>query len=741
MSSLFDNAESLVELTGTVDRVIYTNPENGYTVAALIPKGSRKEVTIVGYYLNVHPNEEVRCRGEYIEDKRYGRQFKVHWYESILPTSLEAIERYLASGVIKGIGEKYAKLLLAHFGKDIFDVLEHSPKQLAEVPGIGPKRIEKIINSWNSQRVLRDVMLFLQQHEISQSLAPKIYAQYGPDAINQLRRNPYQLAMDIRGVGFKRADAMAKKLGIPPNSLERVKAGCYYLLAEMAEDGHTYFPADSFVLRAAQTLEVAEDLVVQALNALKAERYVVLERLPDGVGAVYLRPLYQHEVGVAQQLAAIASTAKLLPKIPLEEELKAFEEAHQFELAPNQRAAIAMVARGGVCVITGGPGTGKTTIVRTLLKILEKYGLRVVLAAPTGRAAKRMQELTHHTASTIHRLLQYSPRDGRFLRNRQNPIRADFVVVDETSMLDISLAHHFLQAFRPTSSLVFVGDVDQLPSVGPGNFLRDLIASDCVPVVRLREIFRQARHSSIIRNAHRINEGEMPVVNLNDEAGEFQFYRAETQEEALELIKELVGTKLPQTRGFDPKSDIQVLVPMHRGLIGAQNLNRELQMLLNPHGATLERGGTLFRVGDKVMQVANDYEKNVFNGDIGMIVGIDRDERLIKVQFDQRIVVYEFSELEELELAYAVTVHKAQGSEYPAIVIPLHFTHSVMLHRNLLYTAVTRGRRLVCLVGQWGALRMAVQNIRETPRFSALHLRLKQRLGSRELHSPQASSA
>lgn len=735
MSDLFDNSHALDELIGTVNRVIYSNPDTGYTVAALLPKGSRQEITIVGYYLNVHPNEEIRCRGEYIEDKRYGRQFKVHWYESILPTSLDAIERYFASGVIRGIGKKYAKLLVQHFGKDIFDVIEHSPERLGEVPGIGPKRIEEIIKSWHSQRALREIMLFLQEHEIPQSLAPKIYAQYGTDAITQLRRNPYQLAMDIRGIGFKRADGVAKKLGIPPDSIERVKAGCYYLLSELAEEGHTYFPAEPFVQRAAQTLEVPEELVVQALNALKAERYVVLERLPDGVGGIYLRALHQHEAGVAQQLATIASTPKLIPKIPLEDELKAFEAAHHFELAANQKLAIACVVRGGAAVITGGPGTGKTTIVRTFLRILEKYGLRVVLAAPTGRAAKRMQELTHHSASTIHRLLQYSPRDGRFLRNRQNPIRADFIVVDEASMVDISLAYHFLQAVRPTASIVFVGDADQLPSVGPGNFLRDLITSQRLPVVRLREIFRQAQHSLIIQNAHRINNGQMPFVNSENDSSDFQFYRAETQEEALSIIKELVARKIPAARGFHPKSDIQVLVPMHRGLIGAQNLNRELQALLNPQGSAIERGGALFRVGDKVMQVANDYEKNVFNGDIGFILAIDREERLLKVQFDQRIVVYDFSELDQLELAYAVTVHKAQGSEYPAVIVPLHFSHSIMLHRNLIYTAVTRGKRLVCLVGQWGALRMAVQNVRETPRFSALHLRLQQLLPEQAVDS------
>jgi exodeoxyribonuclease V alpha subunit len=726
VTDLFDNDQQLEELTGTVDRIVYSTPATAYTVAVLQPEGTRQEVTIVGPLLSIRPQDVLRCRGEYVVDKRYGRQFKVHSFQVMLPTSLDAIERYLASGSIRGIGRTYARKLVAHFGKDIFDVIEHTPERLREVPGIGRKRIEEITRSWNEQRALRDIMLFLQEHGIPQSLAPKIYAQYGPSAIEQLRRNPYQLALDIRGIGFKRADGIAQKLGIPGDSIDRVKAGCLFLLTDLSDDGHTFFPADEFVEKAAAMLEVPSDLVIDALNALKVDRHIVLEKLPDGQGAVYLRGLYSHEVGVARQIALIARTPKLLPAVDLAAELTAFEEAHNFQLAPNQRQAVEAVARGGVVVITGGPGTGKTTIVRTILRVLENHGLRLVLAAPTGRAAKRLQELTHHPASTIHRLLQYSPREGRFLRNRQNPLRADFVVVDESSMVDISLAYHFLQAVPPRTSLVFVGDVDQLPSVGPGNFLHDLITSGCVPVVRLREIFRQAQHSLIVRNAHRINEGELPLLTQEEGRNDFQFRRAETPEEALATIKELVADGIPRQWHLDPLRDVQILAPMHRGVVGAQNLNRELQALLNPEGASLERGGVTLRTGDKVMQVANDYTKDVYNGDIGFIVAIDREERIVKVRFDQRTVVYDFSELDQLELAYAVTVHKAQGSEYPAVVIPLHFTHAVMLQRNLLYTAVTRGRRLVCIVGQWGAMRMAVQNARAAPRFSALDQRLRQ---------------
>lgn len=728
-NDLFDQSPPLVEIVGTIDRIIYSNAETGYAVAVLVPQSSRQEITIVGPLAQISEHEQIRCRGEFVLDKRYGRQFRVQSFETVLPTSRAAIERYLASGAIRGIGKTYAKKLVDHFGEEIFEIIEHAPERLAEVPGIGRKRIEEIRASWEEHRAQRDIMLFLNEHGISQSLAPKIFSCYGARAIEQLRKNPYQLALDIQGIGFKRADAVAEKLGIPRDSIERVKAGAYYFLVELAEEGHTYFPAEPFVERSAAALGVSPDLVVEALNTLKAQHYIVLDKLPDGTGAVYLRPLYKHESGVARQFAVIAQSPKFLPKIAVDEELAAFEAAHRFQLAPHQRAAVETALRGGVVVVTGGPGTGKTTIVRTLLRILEKHGLRVLLAAPTGRAAKRLQELTHHHASTVHRLLQYSPHDGAFLRNRQNPLRADFIVLDECSMVDITLAYHLAQAITPRTSVVLVGDVDQLPSVGPGNFLRDLIESGCVPVVRLHEIFRQAKHSLIVTNAHRINEGQLPHVPHDDDICDFQLHRAETPEEILNKLKELVAKVIPSSRGLDPLADIQVITPMHRGLIGAQNLNRELQALLNPSGDSIERAGMAVRVGDKVMQIANNYDKDVYNGDIGFVAGIDREERILKVRYDQRCVVYDFRELDQIELAYAVTVHKSQGSEYPAVVIPVHFSHAVMLQRNLIYTAVTRGRQLVCLVGQWGALRMAVQNARLAPRYSALHLRLQQEFG------------
>jgi exodeoxyribonuclease V alpha subunit len=466
-------------------------------------------------------------------------------------------------------------------------------------------------------------------------------------------------------------------------------------------------------------------LVVDALNALKEERYVVLERLPDETGAVYLRNLHQQEVGVAKLLATILYTPKLLPLIDVTKELNSFQSEYRFDLAPEQRVAVEAVCKGGIVVITGGPGTGKTTIVKTILHLLGKKNLRVLLAAPTGRAAKRLQELTHHPASTIHRLLQYSPRDGGFLRNRRNPLRADFIVVDEASMVDITLAYHLLQAVDARTSLVFVGDVDQLPSVGPGNVLRDLIESNCLEVVQLTQIFRQAGNSLIVTNAHRINQGEMPILGSQSGKADLQFLKRETPEEVLESIKELLLETFPREHHLDPVRDVQIITPMHRGVIGAQNLNRELQSLLNPAGVALERAGGSLRVGDKVMQIANDYDKDVYNGDTGLIVGIDREERIVKVRFDHRIVVYDFSDLDQIELAYAVTVHKSQGSEYPAVIIPIHFTHAIMLQRNLLYTAVTRGRKLVYILGQWGALRMAVENANLAPRYSALHLRLQ----------------
>lgn len=725
------------ELEGTVEKIIYTNPETMYTIATLKLPGQRLEVTIVGNLAALQPQEVLRAKGEFIYDKRYGRQFKVESYVPTLPATTAGLEKFMGSGLIKGIGKAYAKKLVQKFGTDLIDIIENEPHKLREAENIGPKRVDLITKGWHEHRSIRDILMFLQQYGISHNFAARIFKQYGDTAIEQVRKNPYQLALDVRGIGFKSADAIAQKMGIPVESIERAKAGTFFILQEMAGEGHTFFPADPLIEKAVEQLGVETTLIARAINALKAENHIVLEVLPDGTRAVYLRNLHRNETTVADQIARLIETGKLFPKIDAEKEMSAFEEQANFKLAENQRNAVRTALRGGVLVITGGPGTGKTTITRAILRVLTKYGVSVLQAAPTGRAAKRMQELTKSNASTIHRLLQFSPGEGGYQRNPQNPLRGDFIIIDEASMLDISLAQALLRAVPATSSIIFVGDVDQLPSVGPGNFLRDLINSGVVPVVQLNEIFRQSQQSLIVTNAHRINAGEFPVLS-DPETGptrDFYFFNAEEPEKVLDVIKQLVGTRVPAKFGFKPPEEIQVITPMHRGLIGAQNLNAEIQKLLNPSGASLERSGVVFRVGDKVMQTSNDYDKEVFNGDIGYIASLDREEHVVKVNFDGRIVLYEFNEMDELELAYAISVHKSQGSEYKAVVMPIHTTHFVMLRRNLLYTGMTRGRKLVCLVGTTKALALAIKTSNQEPRHSALDQRL--RTLRRAHHSPQ----
>jgi exodeoxyribonuclease V alpha subunit len=714
-------------LEGIVLRIVYTNPDNFYTVALLQPRGALHEVTIVGNLINIRPADTLRLTGRWVSDRKYGRQFAVETCETILPETEKAIEAYLASGLIRGIGPTYAKRLVNHFGVQIFDIIEKTPERLREVDGIGPKRLALIRSGWEEQRVLRDIMMFLQRHAIPQHFAARIYRRYGEKALEQITQNPYQLALDVRGIGFKSADLIAQKLGVPTESLDRAQAGVFFLLQELAADGHTFYPADPLIEKAVEVLGVPVALIVDAINNLKQEQHVVLEVLPDGTRAVYLRYLHSHETAVAAQLSRLACTGKLLPAIDTGAEIAAFEQQFHFQLAPQQRDAITAALRGGVLVITGGPGTGKTTIIKAILRILQKFGVTVLCAAPTGRAAKRMQELTHVPASTIHRLLQFSPQEGRYQRNARNPLRGDFVVVDESSMIDIALADALLRAVPATASVVFVGDCDQLPSVGPGNFLRDLLTSDRIHTVRLTEVFRQAQQSLIVMNAHRINSGESPILAAPDESRrqDFLFVEAEDPGLALDRIRELVSDILPSRFGFDPVADIQVITPMHRGVIGAQNLNRELQALLNPRGTGVERGAVILRTGDKVMQVENNYDKEVYNGDVGIIASINREDQHLKVNFDGRLVSYDFRELEDLELAYAVTVHKAQGSEYRAVVMPVHTTHYIMLHRNLLYTGITRARRLVCLVGQKRAIHMAIHSVSATPRHSALGQRLR----------------
>ncbi|MEJ2695399.1 MAG: ATP-dependent RecD-like DNA helicase [Candidatus Sulfobium sp.] len=717
----------IVELQGQLERITYRNEENHYTVARLKVKGYRRPVTVVGSLVSVSPGEVLRLKGTWDVHPRYGEQFKIVSYESVVPATVKGIERYLGSGLIKGIGPVMARRLVDRFGLQTLDIIEGGIERLREIEGIGEKRVAMIGAAWAEQKEIRQVMLFLQGHEVSSSYASKIYKQYGKESIKVVKENPYRLASDIFGIGFLTADKIASKLGVPKDSPRRAEAGIMYVLTKLADEGHVFYPRVPLLDECRTILDIESNTITEALDRLVLEASVVAED-----EAVYLAGYYTAETSIAENLRLIVDTPGKTMPYDTEADIRRVQQDLNIVLASAQMQAVREALGRKVLVLTGGPGTGKTTIINAIIRITGRRGQKTLLAAPTGRAAKRMTETCGREARTIHRLLEFSPKEGGFKKNSESPLDADLVIVDESSMIDTLLMHHLLKAVPKSATLILVGDVDQLPSVGPGNVLRDIIDSGFVPVARLNEIFRQSRSSLIILNAHRINDGEFPSFPAgNQTPQDFYFIQMEDPEKVREMIVDMCRDRIPLKFGFRPVDDIQVLTPMHRGVVGASNLNAELQKHLNPSGDELVRGAKIFRTGDKVMQIRNNYDKDVYNGDIGKVVSINREDQEITVEYDGKQVVYDFTDLDEIILAYAVSVHKSQGSEYPVVVMPLLTQHYMMLQRNLLYTAITRGKKLVIIIGTRKALAIAIRNNKPQMRYT----RLRERLVSPKIRS------
>lgn len=719
-----NDTSQLEHLSGAVERVTFHSEESGFCVLRVKVRGRRDLVTVVGSAASISAGEFVECLGAWHNDRNHGLQFKAQRLAAVLPGTIEGIEKYLASGMVKGIGCHFATLLVKAFGTEVFDVIENSPQRLLELPGIGRKRMELVTAAWTEQKAIREIMVFLQSHGVGTARAVRIYKTYGEEAILKVTENPYRLALDIHGIGFKSADAIAERLGIERHSLIRARAGVRHTLQEIAGDGHCAWPWEALVDAAAGLLEIPAEIIEQAIQAEITEENLVLDEI-GGKKCLFLAPLFRAENGSAASIARLLRGELPWEAIDTIKQIPWVETKTGLTLSASQRTAVELALTSKMVVITGGPGVGKTTLVNSILTILKAKQLRITLCAPTGRAAKRLSESTGLEARTVHRLLEFDPQTFGFKRGRDNPLETDLVVTDESSMVDIVLLNRLLAAVPDHAAFIMVGDVDQLPSVGPGAVLADIIESGSVPTVRLTEIFRQAAASRIIVNAHRINRGEMPLNADSAELTDFYSIPAATPEEIHHKLLQVVTERIPKRFGFHPVRDIQVLTPMNRGGLGVRSLNVALQQRLNPTGEPqVTRFGTTFAPHDKVLQTENNYTKEVFNGDIGTITEVNSDEGVLRVDFDGRIVDYEFGELDELSLAYATSIHKSQGSEYPVVVIPLAMQHYMLLERNLLYTAVTRGKKLVIIIGQAKALAMAVKNRRSSKRVTKLAERI-----------------
>lgn len=716
-------------LRGTLERVVFHNADNGYSVLRVKVQGKSDPVTVVGVMVAPQPGIGMQAFGTWINDARFGRQFKMERFETLLPASLEGIRHYLGSGLIKGVGPRLAGRIVESFGTGTFQVLDEDPDQLSAIKGISPRLVSTIKTAWAEHKGIRELIMFLQPHGVSTSYAVRIFRHYGTDALAVVRENPYRLAMDIHGIGFLTADTVAMKLGFTHDSAIRAEAGLLYVLRRVTDEGNVFFPYDKLVHQTADELGVETALLEDALRSLVADERIVIDTLTADDGApfdgVYLSRYHHCESKIAFYLHRILHSPKSVrftePETMLEKVLGMLPIA----LAEEQIEAARSSLGGKIVVITGGPGTGKTTVINAIIKLFQTAKGKVLLAAPTGRAAKRMSETSGLESKTIHRLLEYSPKEDGFARNENNPLACGLLVVDEASMLDTLLMYHLLKAVPLGATLVLVGDVNQLPSVGPGNVLKDIIHSGVVEVVRLTEVFRQAAASEIIMNAHRINQGEVPpLMPPSQGLSDFYFIRQDDPEKCADMIVELVRDHIPRRFKFDPVDDIQVLTPMHKGSAGVAALNNRLQAALNVQTQKVQRGERQYRLDDKVMQLRNNYDKDVFNGDIGRICYVNSDDRELTVRYEDRNVLYSFEELDEISPAYAISVHKSQGSEYPAVVIPILTQHYMLLQRNLVYTAVTRGKRLVVLVGSVRALHMAVSNNKTHKRYTWLNKRL-----------------